>query len=65
MYYGQGEELEKIQDIYASMLLPNITCSFQGFVDNSSLLKEYDEKSYHLFFNVSEAEGIPASRYQA
>lgn len=64
-HYGEGEELEKIKAMCVSMLSPNITYSFRGFVDNICLMKEYAEKPYHLFLNVSESEGIPVSIMEA
>lgn len=64
-HYGEGEELEKIKAMCASKLPPNVTYSFRGFVDNSSLMKEYADKPYHLFLNVSESEGIPVSIMEA
>ena len=64
-HYGEGEELEKIKAMCASMLPSNITYSFRGFVDNTRLMKEYAEKPYHLFLNVSESEGIPVSIMEA
>jgi glycosyltransferase involved in cell wall biosynthesis len=64
-HYGEGEQLEKIKNMCANMLSPNITYSFRGFIDNSCLMKEYTEKPYHLFVNVSESEGIPVSIMEA
>lgn len=49
----------------AQKLPPNITYSFRGFIDNSSLMEEYVATPYHLFFNVSESEGIPVSIMEA
>jgi glycosyltransferase involved in cell wall biosynthesis len=64
-HYGEGEQLEEIKGMCASMLPPNISYSFRGFIDNSCLMKEYAEKPYHLFLNVSESEGIPVSIMEA
>lgn len=64
-HYGEGKQLDEIKAMCASKLPPNVTYSFRGFVDNSSLMKEYTDKPYHLFLNVSESEGIPVSIMEA
>lgn len=36
-HYGEGERLDEIKAMCASKLPPNLTYSFRGFVDNSTL----------------------------
>ena len=64
-HYGEGTQLDEIKDLCKATLPSNVKYSFLGFVENSQLMKEYTEKPYHLFLNVSESEGIPVSIMEA
>lgn len=64
-HYGEGVQLDEIKDLCKDTLPPNVKYSFLGYVDNRRLMKEYTEKPYHLFLNVSESEGIPVSIMEA
>lgn len=64
-HYGDGPLLEEIKSQCSKLLGDNIHYDFRGNIANEELLKEYSEKGYHLFLNVSEYEGVPVSIMEA
>jgi len=60
-HYGEGVLLDEVKELCNRILPSNINYDLRGFVANQNVLKEYAEKPYHLFLNVSESEGIPVS----
>lgn len=64
-HFGSGEEMEKIQKIITFNKNPNVTCILRGAVKNEEVLKEYINKNFNVFINVSESEGIPVSIMEA
>lgn len=64
-HYGDGVLMTQIKKMAAARLNGNITYVFHGHIDNTSLLGEYINNSYHLFINVSSSEGIPVSIMEA
>lgn len=65
VHYGSGPLMYQIKTLADTMLPSNVKVCFKGNVENTQLLKEYSEKSYLLFINVSESEGIPVSIMEA
>lgn len=64
-HYGEGTQLHEIMQMCKEKLPTNVKYYFPGYVDNSTLMKEYMSHSYHLFLNVSSSEGIPVSIMEA
>lgn len=64
-HYGEGAQHQEIIQMCERLLPANVKYYFRGYVDNSTLMKEYQSHSYHLFLNVSSSEGIPVSIMEA
>lgn len=66
IHYGEGDSscLNEIKSILKSCKA-NVKYSFEGFVDNEELRNIYTKKSFSVFINVSESEGLPVSIMEA
>lgn len=66
-HYGDGVLMDEIRSYAAEKLndKKNISYIFKGNVQNKDLMKEYKEKNYYLFINVSSSEGLPVSIMEA
>lgn len=64
-HYGDGEEMEKLQEMANGIIDTNIKINFAGRITNSEVLKAYHENEFDVFINVSENEGVPVSIMEA
>lgn len=63
-HYGDGVEYDKMLYIVKKSK-KNIKINFKGHVNNVELLKEYENKIFDVFINVSSSEGLPVSIMEA
>lgn len=65
VHYGDGEEFEKISKMADQIDNPSVTVKLMGAYSNEKVLAEYASKTYDVFINVSENEGVPVSIMEA
>ena len=63
-HIGDGSDLHKIKK-HVRKKIKNIKCIFKGNIQNSEIIKLYQEKHFDLFINLSSNEGIPVSIMEA
>lgn len=63
-HYGEGPLMPEVQKLCRA-LPNNVHYELRGYVDNAVMLREYGEKPFHLFLNVSASEGVPVSIMEA
>lgn len=64
-HYGDGILMDEIKKMAKDKLRDNIQYEFKGNVSNTELMKQYQDKNYYVFVNVSSSEGIPVSIMEA
>lgn len=64
-HYGDGILMDELKDYCAKHMPSNIYYRFLGNVPNKQVLEDYRKNNYHIFINVSNAEGIPVSIMEA
>lgn len=64
-HFGGGPQHRQIEKMCEERLGSNVTYSLIGQVSNAEILRQYEERNYHLFINVSRTEGIPVSIMEA
>lgn len=64
-HYGDGILMDEIKKLAKDKLRDNIQYEFKGNIDNAKLMKQYCDKNYYVFVNVSSSEGIPVSIMEA
>ena len=64
-HYGDGILMDEIKKMAKDKLRDNIQYEFKGNVSNTELMKQYQDKNYYVFLNVSSSEGIPVSIMEA
>lgn len=57
--------MDEIKKMAKDKLRDNIQYEFKGNVSNTELMKQYQDKNYYVFVNVSSSEGIPVSIMEA
>ena len=57
--------MDEIKKMAKDKLRDNIQYEFKGNVSNTELMKQYQNKNYYVFVNVSSSEGIPVSIMEA
>ena len=65
VHYGDGEEFEKISKMATQINNPLASIKLMGACSNEKVLAEYAAKTYDVFINVSENEGVPVSIMEA
>lgn len=60
-HFGDGPLIDQIKILCGHILPQNIHADFKGFVQNETVLQEYNSGSYQIFLNVSSSEGVPVS----
>lgn len=63
-HIGDGTDLEKIKRKYSNEISDGIMI-FAGKQQHEQVIKQYQQKFYDLFINLSESEGIPQSIMEA
>lgn len=63
-HFGDGTLLNEIKEM-AKMLPENIKVDFRGNVENTKVLRAYEEEYFDLFINTSSMEGVPVSIMEA
>ena len=64
-HYGDGILMDDIKKLAEDKLRDNIRYEFKGNINNAELMKQYRDKNYYVFVNVSSSEGIPVSIMEA
>lgn len=64
-HYGDGILMDDIKKLAKNKLKDNIQYEFKGNINNVELMKQYCDKNYYVFVNVSSSEGIPVSIMEA
>jgi len=63
-HYGDGDLKGEI--IHLTKTLPkSVSCNFKGSRKNSEVLRDYKNKRFDLFINLSDSEGLPVSIMEA
>ncbi|MFR7830732.1 MAG: hypothetical protein ACLU3F_04620 [Blautia wexlerae] len=57
-HYGDGILMDEIKKMAKDKLRDNIQYEFKGNVSNTELMKQYQDKNYYVFVNVSSSEGF-------
>ena len=65
LHIGGGESQEKLERYAAEKLPENITAEFTGTVPNTRIYDLYSSRSFHVFVNISETEGLPVAIMEA
>lgn len=64
-HFGNGTTRENLQKIVDEIFPSNVKAYFPGYSDPETLMKNYREKPFDVFVNVSETEGTPVSIMEA
>lgn len=65
IHFGDGPELNKINDVIASIKNSNLSVKFPGNTDNKIIMAYYTDNFIDVFINASTTEGIPVSIMEA
>ena len=63
-HYGSGEKFDEIRKL-AKFSNNNLKVSLRGHVENTIVLREFAEREYDVFINLSTTEGLPVSIMEA
>jgi len=65
VHFGDGPDLERIQNMCKNMLPPTIAWELKGWIKNTMVMEWYERNAPALFINLSTSEGVPVSIMEA
>lgn len=64
-HIGDGVELNQLENNIQIYCQKNLTVNLLGSISNNDVRNLYRNRSFHLFVNLSESEGVPVSIMEA
>lgn len=63
--FGDGEQMQAVQNLVCSLPDKQVTVRLLGAVQNQDILKYYLDNDLDVFINVSQSEGVPVAIMEA